>query len=386
MLTPRIEVNVLMSTPSPAMEAAGLPENETERLAELQSYQILDTLPEEAYDDIAYLASQICSCPIALVSLIDKNRQWFKSRIGVEASETARDLAFCAHAILEPGELLEISDTRQDPRFAAHPLVVDGPLIRFYAGAPLVTSSGSALGTLCVIDRQPRELSDAQKQALRALSRQVMTQLELRQTVTELSRRSAQQRRYEEQLRGYQRKLERSNKLLEVQTVTDPLTGLFNRRAFLAKLEEESERARRHGLPLSLALLDVDAFKSYNDTYGHPAGDEVLKRVAQVLQGHKRRTDFVARHGGEEFAVILVNTDEAGGRILAERFRQAIEKANWRDRPVTASFGLAAAVGSEQPTSSLINDADRALYQAKKRGRNRVALASSVPSGPFSSP
>lgn len=366
------------------MEAAGLPENETERLAELRSYQILDTLPEEAYDDIAYLASQICECPIALVSLVDNNRQWFKSKIGLEVSETSRDLAFCAHAILEPGELLEVSDALEDLRFAANPLVVEDPLIRFYAGAPLVTSSGSALGTLCVIDRQPRELSDGQKQALRALARQVMTQLELRQTVAELSRQSAQQKRYEEQLRDYQRKLEKSNKLLEVQTVTDPLTGLFNRRAFLAKLEEESERARRHGLPLSLALLDVDAFKSYNDTYGHPAGDEVLKRVAQVLQDHKRRTDFVARHGGEEFAVILANTDEAGGRILAERFRQAIEKADWLDRPVTASFGLAAAVSSQQPTSSLIKNADKALYQAKERGRNRVVLASRVEGELFS--
>lgn len=374
-----------MPEPSPTM-GASLPENETERLAELRGYRILDTLAEQAYDDITYLASLICDCPIALVSLVDKDRQWFKSKVGLEVSETSRDLAFCAHAILDPSDLLVVPDARLDRRFAANPLVVDEPSIRFYAGAPLVTSTGNALGTLCVIDQEPRELEEDQERALQALSRLVMNQLELRRTVAELNRHSEKQRQYEKQLMEYQRELERSNELLEDQSSTDALTGLHNRRAFVARIEEEAERALRHDLPLSLLLLDVDSFKSYNDTFGHPAGDQVLKKLAQLLQHHQRRTDFVARYGGEEFAIILVNTDEAGALVLAERFRRAIEHADWFDRPITASFGVATGVGGEVPDTDLIKDADRALYQAKEQGRNRTAQASALQTGLVAEP
>jgi GAF domain-containing protein len=159
------------------------PSNEAARLQALQSYNILDTLPEQAYDDITYLASQICGAPISLVSLVDSERQWFKSAVGFDTRELPRDSAFCAHAILEPDDLFIIPDARDDERFSDNPLVTTDPNIRFYAGAPLVTSQGEALGTLCVIDRVPREMNPQQRQALAALSRQVMTQLELRRTL-----------------------------------------------------------------------------------------------------------------------------------------------------------------------------------------------------------
>ena len=155
--------------------------NEAERLAELLGYAILDSEAEQAYDDITLLASQICETPIALVSLVDRERQWFKSRVGLDATETHRDLAFCAHAITTPTELFVVDDASADLRFSGNPLVTDDPNIRFYAGAPLTTSSGNAMGTLCVIDRVPRELESGQLDSLRALARMVVAQLELRQ-------------------------------------------------------------------------------------------------------------------------------------------------------------------------------------------------------------
>ncbi|OYV96587.1 MAG: hypothetical protein B7Z62_07915 [Deltaproteobacteria bacterium 37-65-8] len=163
---------------------APLPPNEAMRLVTLRGYDVLDTLPEQAFDDLTLLAAQICQVPIAVVSLVDENRQWFKSIIGLDAKETPRDVAFCAHSILTSDELLEVYDAQLDPRFADNPLVTSDPHIRFYAGAPLVAPDGHALGTLCVIDCVPRELSTEQKNALRALSRTVIAQLELRRTLT----------------------------------------------------------------------------------------------------------------------------------------------------------------------------------------------------------
>lgn len=159
--------------------------DETARLAALRHYRILDTSPEAAFDDLTLLASNICQTPIALISLIDGNRQWFKSRIGLSASETSRSVAFCATAIQQRG-LFIIPDARGDARFRDNPLVTDDPHVRFYAGTPLVTPEGHALGTLCVLDRVPRMLTDEQTRALDVLRRQVEAQLALRRNLIEL--------------------------------------------------------------------------------------------------------------------------------------------------------------------------------------------------------
>ena len=166
------------------MKIPALPPNEAERLRALHQYRILDTLPEQVYDDLTRLAAQICGAPIALVSLIDAERQWFKARLGLESSETERALSFCAHSVAT-GEMLVVPDAYRDDRFIDHPSVLGDPYVRFYAGAPLVNPRGHALGTLCVIDRQPRELSDNQLDMLRILGREVMSQLELRLLVAE---------------------------------------------------------------------------------------------------------------------------------------------------------------------------------------------------------
>ena len=165
---------------------AAIPADETTRIATLRGYEILDTEPETAFDDLTLLASQICQTPFALISLVDTDRQWFKSKIGVSQTETSRDVSFCSWAILER-DVFVVPDASRDERFSESPLVLLDPKIRFYAGAPL-TTNGQAIGTLCVTDRVPRQLNAEQLQALRILSRQVQAQIELRHNLTRLKK------------------------------------------------------------------------------------------------------------------------------------------------------------------------------------------------------
>ena len=165
---------------------APLPANEAGRLEALQHYKILDTLPEEAFDEITQLAAHICGCPIATVSIIEEHRQWYKSKLGLDLVETPREMAFCAHTIMEDKPLI-VEDTTLDPRFADNPVVTGGPKVRFYAGVPLTNKDGYALGTLCVVDLKKRQLSEEQTLALRSLGRHVVTHLELRRALIERS-------------------------------------------------------------------------------------------------------------------------------------------------------------------------------------------------------
>lgn len=164
---------------------AATPENERARLEALRHFKVLDTAPEEAFDDITRLASYICQTPSALISFVDADRQWFKSRLGFEQQETSRDISFCAHAILQPGPTV-VRDTLDDERFKDNPLVLSAPYIRFYAGAPLISTEGFRLGTLCVLDNVPRVLFPDQAGALQMLSNQAMTLLDMKRTVAYL--------------------------------------------------------------------------------------------------------------------------------------------------------------------------------------------------------
>lgn len=206
---------------------AARPFNETQRLAALHRYKVLDTGSEQAYDDVTTLASAVCKAPIALVSLVDKDRQWFKSRVGLESSETPRELSFCAHAILQPDSVFEVQDALLDARFANNPLVTGEPGIRFYAGAPLVTADGLPIGTVCVIDREPRTLSPPERKAMQSLARQVVAQLELRQAMAGLA----------------------------LESLTDPLTSLWNRRGLDWQLRAAWDVHVQERAPLSLLMM-----------------------------------------------------------------------------------------------------------------------------------
>jgi GAF domain-containing protein len=193
-----------------------MPTSDGTRVAVLQKYAILDTEPEQAFDDLTLLASYVCKTPIALISLVDEDRQWFKSKVGMSVSETPREIAFCSIAI-QQSDVMVVPDTLQDERFRDNPLVVSAPKIRFYAGAPLITEEGYALGTLCVIDKTPREFGPDQKEALQALSRLVLAQLEFRRNLTLLKEALTDRTRAEH---------ERERELIKLQQTLTRVLGL----------------------------------------------------------------------------------------------------------------------------------------------------------------
>lgn len=193
--------------------AAAIPKNEVKRLKVLWQYDVLDTVPEEVFDDLTDLAAHICEAPVALISMVDENRQWFKSKVGMSLTETARDISFCAHAILNE-EMLVIEDATKDPRFRDNPLVTGSQRIRFYAGAPLVTPDGHALGTLCVLDKKPRKLRPEQRNALRVLAHHVVSQLELRRHTRELAEAREDGKRQKSELARARAEIERLRRQL----------------------------------------------------------------------------------------------------------------------------------------------------------------------------
>lgn len=232
-----------------------LPPNEPARQAALERYQVLDTPPERFYDDAATLAAAICGTPIAMVSLIDNERQWYKSKVGVDTTETHRRDAFCAHAIMTPNMPLVVNDALVDERFKDSALVTANPHIRFYAGAPLVTPEGQALGTLCVIDTIPREITAAQLTALEALSRTVASHLEQGRHIADLERLMLAKDAHVEELKEYGQALEEASSRYREESLIDPVTNGPNRRACELRLEEGHQRALRYGAPYALRRL-----------------------------------------------------------------------------------------------------------------------------------
>ncbi len=320
--------------------------DEAGRLSALKQYDILDSPKEDAFDRITELVKNVFNVPICTVSLVDQDRQWFKSCIGVADGDTPREITFCTHTI-QHREPMYIPDTTLDPRFCNSPLVVDGPKIRSYLGVPLSTPDGYNVGALCAIDVVPTSYNPGQIAILKSFAALVVDEFELR--------RIAQ---------------------------TDYLTGAATRRSFTLELEKSLARFGRTSRPTALIYLDIDHFKRVNDQYGHPAGDKVLKTVSEALTRRLRQTDTFGRLGGEEFGILLENTSSEQAIETAELLRAEVESIIVPNDPplrVTASFGLAMLSIQASSVREWMTAADEALYDAKRTGRNRVSIAPTVP-------
>ena len=342
------------------MQEPGTPENESERLASLKRLNILDTPVEERFDRITRLARRTLNAPIAMVSLVDEDRQWFKSCQGLEVTETDRAVSFCGHAILDDATLI-VTDASKDPRFSDNPLVVGDPLIRYYAGRPIRSPDGYRIGTICVADRVPREPTWDDLRSLEDLAALVEVELkaealseserDLRMQLTEVERRAS----------------------------IDTLTRLWNHDTTQRLLREEIQRAGRLGLHLAILLIDVDHFKSINDTYGRPAGDLVLREVAMRLRSAVRSYDSVGRYRGEEFIGVLPGCDATQATVVSTRIRQQLHAcpmtAAGSEIAVTVSIGVCARQVDDTATlDQFIEVADRALHAAKNAGRDQVMV------------
>ncbi len=318
-----------------------MPRNEATRLDTLRSLNILDTRPEERFDRLTRLAKRLFGVPIALVSLVDANRQWFKSCVGLQARETAREVSFCGHAIVED-EIFLVPDATLDERFHDNPLVTDAPHIRFYAGCPLKVPNGSKLGTLCLIDVEPRTLDPDDLHLLRDLARMAEQELAAVQLAT-----------------------------------MDELTLLSNRRGFLSLARHALGLCKRVGRPACLLFLDMDRFKQINDRFGHAEGDRALCSFSHALKTVFRDSDVIGRLGGDEFAVLLTNTSAPACTEALARLQRAVDVLNQegqRGYEIQFSAGqLAVDDSPHQSLEALLSQADALMYQQKRARQQRIA-------------
>ncbi|MDE2369060.1 MAG: sensor domain-containing diguanylate cyclase [Burkholderiales bacterium] len=367
------------------MQTTGLGEaiaqSESERLAALARYRILDTPPDGAFDRVTQLLARLLDVPIAIVSLVDSDRIWFKSHHGLELQQIDREPGLCASAAMGR-DLYVVRDARIDPRTLANPLVAGSFGLRFYAAAPLRTRDGHGLGTLCCLDFAPRELSEGQRQILQTLAGVVIDEMELRLAARQVDELHQELLELNEELRR--------------QASHDSLTGLWNRHAIMELLGQaraRAPRAPREASALCLIQLDIDHFKQVNDVHGHAAGDAVLRTVAKRLQQALRVNDTVGRVGGEEFLCVLDACGASAARMVAERCREAVcgtpiavPSDHAQEITVSISVGLAIieqaqAISAEEA----VRLADRALYEAKRGGRNRVVqVGDRAPAAPES--
>ena len=315
------------------MQAPATPDNEASRLTALRSLNILDTPAEERFDRLTRMAKRMFRVPIALVSIIDENRQWFKSNESLPASETPRNISFCGHAILGD-DIFLICDTLADPRFADNPLVTGAPHIRFYAGCPLRSAGGFKIGTLCIIDTEARCFDEDDAVALRDLASMVEDELSAFQTAT-----------------------------------TDDLTRISNRRGFMQLAQYSLNFCARQGAPATLVFIDLDRFKPINDTFGHAEGDRALVAFAEAMRKTFRSTDLFARLGGDEFVVLLTSAAQTEAALVIQKFSGVIEAYNveaQRGYALEFSCGMVEFEPSaHREIGALLADGDARMYAIK---------------------
>lgn len=316
------------------MKRPEIPADEQARLQTLRALHVLDTAPEERFDRLTRMAKRLFGVPIALVSLVDDDRQWFKSCIGLDGSEDSREFSFCGHAILGD-EVFIVHDALKDERFADNPNVLNDPHVRFYAGCPLKAENGHKLGTLCIIDRQPRQFDSDDIEALKDLTAMAERELAAIQLAT-----------------------------------LDELTGISNRRGFMLLAQHSLHFCVRHKLPAALVFMDLDKFKAINDTYGHAEGDRALKVFAETMKRVYRESDVYARLGGDEFVVLLSNASEAVAEGVVGRFGAAIAAHNRNAVcPYRMSFShgvVAFSPDTHRTIDALLADGDSLMYRLKR--------------------
>lgn len=467
------------------------------------THKMLDWNPLEDFKDLITLAGSLCEVREVAVGLLHEDGEQFKGYIGQSIAEVPLDPSFCSYTVSQSG-LLMVPDLREDPRFCDCPCVTGEPYVRFYAGYPLIPNNGSALGSLCIYDFAPRQLTAIQQQALTTVARHIATHFELKTQTCELraafeeiyrlannleisdSRFHAfldaspvaafmkdekgrmiycnraltdpfgvapedwigktdfeilpqetaekfhlvdlqvmennramyfddttlgpngrvvswkvfkyplvdasgscslacmsldvtREREAELEVQRVHEELQVLNEKLHTLSLTDALTGLMNRRALENCLERELARSARSHSQLCLLMLDLDNFKSFNDSFGHVQGDDALRRIAAIMKEGTRKADMLARYGGEEFLVILPDTGAVEAVQIAKRLCEAVSSATWEYRPITTSIGVATLDQRSLQKMSFLDEADRALYAAKRRGRNQVCIARTNP-------
>lgn len=319
------------------MQIPDTPPDEKTRIDLLRSLNILDSSPQERFDRITRLAKRLFGVPVALVSLIDADRQWFLSSFGLDIKETSRDISFCGHAILGD-EIFTVPDAALDPRFDDNPMVTSSPNIRFYAGCPISVPNGSKLGTICLIDQSPRDFNDEDKALLKDLAKMVEQEVAAVQMAT-----------------------------------LDELTMISNKRGFEMLSKHAISICKRLGHPASLMFIDLNKFKPINDKYGHAEGDHALKEFSNLLRETFRDSDVIGRIGGDEFAILQTKSTVKECEESLFRLQTKVTEYNEKTK---RGYNIEFSVGfveydqdKHECIENLLTEADQLMYKNKNLNR-----------------
>ena len=338
-----------------------IPNDEKERLTALKNLNILDTPLNPLLERITRLTKAFFKVPMVSITLIDSERQWFKSTQGMDICENSRELSFCAYAILQD-DIYVVTNTLTDPKFSEHPMVINPPFIRFYAGYPIRSTDGYKIGTLCIIDRELRTFTRDELLPLKDMAG--LVEEELRQ-----NKQSFVQSKMIQELNEAKRK-----------QYIDSLSRIWNRGGTENLLNSQILISRENKSCFGVIMVDIDDFKHVNDTYGHAAGDEVIREVAKRLVESFRETDIVGRWGGEEFLAIIGSNNNDPKEVLkyAETARSNIcdTAIQFEDKElkISITLGVTLYTGGSETGLELVKQADDALYQGKKKGKNQCTF------------